>query len=391
VIQRNLLAVLVLAAAFPARALEISIVAPKANEAVFDTVHVIVAVRGGDATSVAVTVDGRLAVVLEVPPWEADVDVGSYNAEHRFSVVATGVEGTRSAARLITPRVEVNDGISVDLRQLYVAAEDEHGAVLDLRREDFEILDEGELQRLVSFERGDIPFTAVVLADSSSSMVGTKLQTALAGAERFISAMAPLDEANLVVFSDRVLLSTPFMSAGAVTHASLDDVRAEGGTAVNDHLYLATKLLEERQGRRTIILLSDGRDVHSVLAMSEVLDAIRHSQVLLYWIRLVPAEHGAEASSAAVRRLSFWRSEREAADEQRGLVEAVETSGGRILEVSLPVDVEPAFQRVLMELRQQYVLGYYPSVVRHDGRWHTVEVRVRRPGIAPWRRGYFDY
>jgi VWFA-related protein len=188
-----------------------------------------------------------------------------------------------------------------------------------------------------------------------------------------------------MLFSDRLLHVTPFTGDAAVVAAGLDAVDAEGGTALNDHLYAALKRLDAEQGRRVVILLSDGVDVESVLSIEDVLWKARRSQALVYWIRLV--DLGGEALS----RTSAWRDSAGHAAERSGLEALVRESGGRVIDLPRIEAAPAAFRDVLAELRDQYVLGYYPSQNLDDGRWHRVSVRVTGPHTVRAREGYVDH
>jgi len=193
-----------------------------------------------------------------------------------------------------------------------------------------------------------------------------------------------VDEASVVMFSDRLLRATPFVFDKKVLLRALGETEASGGTAVNDFLYMSLKLLEPRVGRRVVILLSDGSDVHSVVPMSEVLWKARTGQAMIYWIQLNEKRHASYVSS--------WRSVEENDVEYKTLVKAVEESGGRIEKIAGIGELEGAFRAILQELREQYVLGYYPGEIKKDGRWHEVKVDVRRSGVrVRTRDGYLDF
>ena len=135
--------------------------------------------------------------------------------------------------------------------------------------------DEGILQELVTFARGDIPFTAVLLIDASASMFGEKIESAVAGAASFVHGMKELDQAQVMVFSDELLGTTPITDAKEVLTAGLSGTEARGGTALQDHLFVALELIAQRQGRRVMILLSDGVDTHSVVGMPQVFEVAK--------------------------------------------------------------------------------------------------------------------
>ncbi|MCB1032972.1 MAG: VWA domain-containing protein [Acidobacteria bacterium] len=339
---------------------------------------------------VAFYVDGVVVGELEAPPYHMTVDLGDSVGAHTFSVVAYGASGATGRGSISTPDIKINEEVAVNLQQFYVTVSRGGERIQDLQQEDFEILDEGRPQEMVTFARGDIPFTALVLLDSSLGMKGSKLKAALGGAREFFNGMQELDEGKLLVFSDRVLHSTPFTTFPAVLTAGLGSVRATGGTALNDHLYLAFKELEKRQGRRVVILLSDGVDSHSVLSMRSVLERARRSQALVYWLRL-PYGGSRRATEELPSLRSAWRSLEEHQQEFTLLQNTVEESGGRVYLLASEAEIKPAFRAIREELRDQYVLGYYPANPRRDGSWRKVRIKVDRSGVdVRGRDGYED-
>jgi VWFA-related protein len=232
-----------------------------------------------------------------------------------------------------------------------------------------------------------VPFTAVLLLDASASMVGGRLRTAIDGVEAFARAMQRLDEAKLLLFADRVLVETPFTNAPSFLTLTLPSVEAGGGTALNDALSLALWRLEPKSGRKVALVLSDGIDIESVLSMRLVLEQARRSGVILYWLRLAaggPPADGQRAHTA-------WRGAAAHELEQKLLRQAIEESGGRVLDVQRFDGIRAALAAELQELREQYVLGYYPSKVRGRGDWHEVRVEVAgAPARVRAHRGYLE-
>ncbi len=315
-------------------------------------------------------------------PFNLEVPVGEENVDREFRVEAFGRWGGFGKASVTTRRVEIAAEMEVALKQLFVTVDRDNRRVLDLGREHFTVFDGGVRQTLVTFERGDVPITAVVLLDASESMKGRYLEAALTGSHAFLSIMGRLDEAMVMLFADRALAVTPFSGEATVLAEELDGVFAGGGTALNDHLYASLRLLDRTQGRRVVILLSDGADVLSALRMSDVLWKVRRSDALIYWIRL--RKEMQEFSSA-------WRDFRSNREEWRGLEEAVKESGGEVWNLSEIDQIQPAFEEIMAELRGQYVLGYYPGKSRSDGEWRPVKVKVDLPGAkVRFRAGYVD-
>lgn len=400
-----------LVAAGPAMAaLEVAIVSPPAGEAVFGAVEIVAEV-GEPVERLEFFVDGRRAGTAESPPYRLLVDVGQENREHRFEVVAHGADGGRARAERRTPAIRVDERVDLDLQQVYVTVTGPGGRrVLDLEERSFRIRDDGKPQKIVTFARGDIPMTATLLVDGSLSMIGKRLEAALAGVRTFLEDLRPLDEARLMVFGDRLFQVTPFAGPEAPPAPGLTADQAVGGTAIFDHLYLALSALEERQGRRVVVLLSDGVDLHSVLTPAELRDFARRSQAMVYWVRSEdeePAETGPGPRRVRSRTgqmfvvrpgpfyrkapLSSWRDAEMVAESLATLEQIVEESGGRVLEVASVDDVGPAFAEILAELREQYALGYYPDPSRNDGSWRKVRVELAGGRVeVRTRAGYVD-
>ena len=317
-------------------------------------------------------------------PWKLAIETGEDNIERRFRVVATDAGGRRQEAEIVLPPIHVDDKLDLPLQQLYITVSQDGSPRLDLQRGSFKIFDMGHKQEIVTFEHGDVPLTAVLLIDSSLSMAGPPLRAALAGARSFAAGMAPLDEAMLLLFSDRVIHATPWTDDPDALLAGLTGAEARGGSAVNDHLFLALQLLEKRQGRRVVILLSDGVDVESLLQAAQVHEIAVRSQALIYWIR-------ASTVPFDLLQRSAWRNVGEHSVEIRQLAATVDSTGGRRVDIQRFEKAESAFQQILTELRQQYVLGFYPNRVRSDGAWHPIRIQVEPKGaLLRTRDGYYD-
>lgn len=370
----------------------LSILEPRAGTSVMGDIEIVaevLAVR--DISEVSFSVDGRLVGVLNSPPFRLPVDLGTDNVTHRISVMARDREGSEVSDTVDTVPFPMTGEIKVELQQLYVTATHDGLHVGDLERGDFDVFDDGERQDIVTFSTGDIPFTAVLLIDASESMTGHRIEAARLGAAAFIDGMEGLDQVSAMVFSDQLLGWTPFTDSRPLLSACLGAVTAHGGTALNDHLFAAIKLLEHRQGRRVVILLSDGVDTHSVLTIDDVATKAHHSQALVYWIRLrrhlgdLPAVEGLNISSS-------WRSPRDYRNQMVLLEDIVAKSGGRIIGVDSSDDIHSVFVKILDELRSQYAIGYYPSNAADDGSWHDIRVKVLRAGVQPrTHAGYVDH
>ena len=213
----------------------------------------------------------------------------------------------------VTKAIPISAEIAVELQQLYVTVSRNDHRILDLDESEFTVLDEGRRQSLVTFARGDIPFTATLLIDASASMYGEKLAAATEGAATFVRGMQDLDQAKVFVFSDTILNSTPFTDAKQVLSAGLSAARASGGTALHDHLFMALKLLEDAgELENTIVFVtSDNGTSVGDRGKASAYEWSCREPLAVMWPRRAPA--GRCSSNWAVRHRArntiIWRSD----------------------------------------------------------------------------------
>lgn len=398
-----LLALLLPAAALAqpdaAAPLSLALVSPTPQEALFGQVRLEVRVEAeAGVREVVFFVDGtRLGSVFE-PPFRLEVDVGEQNRDRRLRFLARDELGREASLEHVAKALRIDEGLDLHLQPLYVSVTERGGLrVLDLEADDFTVFDQDVRQEIVTFERGNLPLAAVLLVDGSLSMQGQRLANARRGVHVFARGLQPLDEATVIVFTDTIVHSEQ-LHPEQRPEQLLQGLEAAGGTSINDHLYLAMQHLETRLGRRVVVLLSDGRDNHSLLRAREVLEVARESQAMVYWLLLEGRGPGARPGTPLKKRIgrrehptSAWRTRRQAIDELDGLERLVEESGGRILPIGSDNHIQPAFEDLLAELREQYALGFYPSRRNADGSWHVVRVEVSRQDLSiRHREGYYD-
>ena len=373
---------------------QIDIVSPSTAAPAFGLVTIEAKVESeAQLSTVECLVDGVSLGVLEAPPYRWRTDVGQDNEERIIEVIAVTLVGGRTTAEIKTPRIEVDEVLDVELLQVYAVVEKDGLRETGLAKDAFRIVDDvGGQQQVVTFEGGDLPISAALLVDSSASMGGARLVAALDGVRSFADGLNDEDEAMLVLFSDQILRLTPFTSEPEVLTQNTLGVEAVGSTSLNDHLYFALNRLDQRLGRRVVVLLSDGDDITSVLPMEEVLWRARRSQAVFYWIRLDESDEAEGHQTSKPRRFtSAWRDADANANELAKVRQAVADSGGREIVVRKLDDLQASFEDVLAELRDQYVLGFYPSERRNDGSWRKFVIRVRGGGYkVRTRAGFVD-
>jgi Ca-activated chloride channel family protein len=388
--MRRLLALLVLSlasvAGVGAQAAEVRILQPPSDRPLVGEVEVRVEVfpAGTPVERVEILLDGKPAGTAARPPYHLVIQAGDDGRGHRLEAVAILADGSEARSAFEAPRLQADETVQVDLQQLFLTVDRGGRPVPDLTRDDFTVYDQETPQPIVTFGRGDVPFTAVLLLDTSASMAGPSLEKALDGARAFVSGMAPLDQAKLILFSDHVRLETPFTSVKPVLTLGLRGLSAAGGTALNDALYLAVKRLETVRGRKVVVLLSDGVDIESVLSVGEA-QALARGQVTLYWLRL-----GKELNTRRYSMSSAWRDAAEHGRELEQLGATVTESGGRIVELPSAEEIPATFSALLKELRDQYVLGITPRQTGGKGAWHEVRVEARGGVRARTQSGYVE-
>jgi len=256
----------------------------------------------------------------------------------------------------------LSEEIDVNLVQLQVVVTRKGGApVVDLGRDDFEILQGREPQEVASFRlAGDVPLVLGLVVDSSGSM-GPLWRQTLTTAKSFLHAtLGPRDRAFLVDFDVRLRLLRPLTDELGELVAALDAIRPEGGTALYDSMAFSLLQFDAQPGRRALVVLTDGFDTGSTTNDRTIVEFARKLGVPVYVVALPAA--GAPAGlggSPVVHALKL----------------VADPTGGRLLRLG-PADVERAFAQINAELRHQYVLGYYTDELP-DEKARKITVRVK--------------
>lgn len=275
----------------------------------------------------------------------------------------------------------------VDLVRLSVTARDAAGAIVhDLRAEELVVLDEGTPQAVAHFAQHEAPISVVILFDRSGSMMqDDRIMHARDGVREFLKALRPEDEAVVVVFGDSIDMLGGFGTDARTVDRELRRVDAEGGTRLYDAVIEGARLVSgpERKEKRALLILSDGEDTSSRATLEEAAAAVRHAGVPAYAIGIELNGRGLQARDA-----SPW-----VRLDGRSAIAALERltdgSGGWTYNVEAAKRCKEICIRVADELRNQYVLGFYPPAEMRDGQWHEISVRTPRPGVRlTTRTGY---
>jgi Ca-activated chloride channel family protein len=269
----------------------------------------------------------------------------------------------------------------VDLVSLAVTiAHDEGQPVTDLEQHDFEIYEDGQLQSVRYFARGaesgkEVPLRLALLFDTSGSM-GQDIRLSRTSAIKFLNAMPHAEDMTLVEFDTEVRLSRYSQDDFARLVERIRGRKPFGFTALYDALGTYLAGASELDGRKVLIIYTDGGDTRSSMSWSETLGLLKASDVTIHSIGFL--EHQSAAAQFA---------------QKRQLQQIAEITGGRAFFPRDGKDVDLAYDSILAELEAQYVMGYISTNPRMDGRWRKVEIKVKRPELKRaqirTRPGYF--
>ena len=253
--------------------------------------------------------------------------------------------------------------------------------VTGLDQENFQLYDEKVEQKIVAFSEEDAPISVGMVFDCSGSM-GDKIQKSKEAALQFFKTSNPQDEFMLVSFSDQPDLVSSFTAKYENLQDRLLTVKSGGRTALLDAIYLGlSQMKKATTNRRALLVISDGGDNHSRYTENDVKRAVKESDVQIY----------------AVGIFEPMASRARTAEEAEGpglLAELAEVSGGRLFSVEDTNELPDIAEKISIELRNQYVLGYKPSNLIRDGRWRRIRVKLNPPkGLPPLqvyaRTGYY--
>jgi len=247
--------------------------------------------------------------------------------------------------------------------------------VTNLTKDDFEILDNEKPQPLIFFQSDVQPITVIVIIDRSGSVTGTsgapvQLTAAVDG---FLRLLPPQDEARAGAFSDKIQFTSHFTSNRDDVISELQNFVYGNGTKLFDALLASLDELKSRQGRRVVVVITDGDDTQSHASRSTVIEHERADDAIVYVI-------GLHTELFDGRRVVRKSPSRDTAD-------LAEETGGGYFEAQKASDVARMMVRIAQELHGQYVLGFSPAQL--DGRVHKLTVRVKQRGLtARARRSY---
>jgi Ca-activated chloride channel family protein len=255
---------------------------------------------------------------------------------------------------------------SVRTVPIYATVIDGNGRLVpSLEQTDFAVLDNGKPADVALFSNEPQPFTSVVMLDTSASMTAN-LKLLNRAAEQFLLRLLPVDKAQVGAFNDKIQLSGTFTNDRDELIGALNDLYFGNPTRLNDAIATSLDVLKGVDGRRVILVFTDGEDTSSRIGFKTVLERARDEEVMVYAIGL-ESEY---FNGMRVVRSRPSRDLRRIADE----------TGGGYFELQKTDELAPTFTRVAQELRSQYLIGFAPVAL--DNKVHKLEVKVNKPGMT---------
>lgn len=350
------------------RGFSIHIVAPPENDFVVGKTKIRAEVKAEDAADVVrveFLVKDKVVFIDREAPYECVFDFGEESKAWVIRAVAYHREGFSVSDVIVTRKITIESYEEVNRVILWVTVTDRSDRLVgDLDRSNFRIFEDGAPQTIQEFTLEDRPITMAIVLDSSGSMRDAMPDVHEAAAQ-FVGTLREQDRALVIDFDDKVFLLQELTGDQAALKEAVTSTEALGSTAFYDALHAAFRKLHGIEGRKAIVLLTDGDDTSSQFGFDRILEEAKAQNVLIYAIGL------GDVRKSVLKDFS-------------------ETTGGRAFFVSKATELGDVYQKIAEELRRQYYISYSTSNRTWDGRFIKLEVKSNN---ADWtvraRRGYF--
>lgn len=298
--------------------------------------------------------DGRSLCTLIHPPFECAWDAGAGVREHVIRVVATLTSGERLVATARTKNAGYTESVDVDVVQVTATVTDRMGKfVKGLKRDQFHVREDGKPQRLTAFVGENIPLELAVAIDVSDSMTDA-MPTSKAAVKAFLAALRPSDQVTLLAFNDNIFTLARRSTDPEARIKAVDRLAPWGGTALYDAILTSLNAVGKQQGRRALVVFTDGEDQNSTATLKRVDERLETSDATIYTIGL--------GRSVRDRVLA-------------GILDHMsEMSGGRAFLVDSASELSQVFGDIVNELSNQYLLSYASSNEKRDGTLRKISV-----------------
>ena len=267
----------------------------------------------------------------------------------------------------------------IDLATFGVTVVDRKGEYLtNLTLDDFEVLEDGQKQTIKYFARGaDIengPEMHVGLLFDTSGSMTEDIKLSRSAAVKFLNTLSDAKDMTLVDFDTEVRVAKYGQKDFPRMVERIRGRTPDGETALYDAMGVYLDGASDDEGRKILVLYTDGGDTHSTISFGDLMTLIRASDVTVYSV-------------------GFLEHSRGRIEERAHLIQIAEATGGQAFFPSTMKDIDASYDKVVAQIRAQYSLAYTSTNTKQDGAWRKVEIRVTRPDLKGSkilaRRGYF--
>ena len=329
-------------------------------------------IGGGQAKSLELFLDAKKVASWTTPPYEASIPMAQWSLGTVLRATAIGADGQEANdIRMLKGPQTTVEAVRVDVVQLHVSALDKSGHfVKGLSQSDFSIKEDGKPEEMTGFEVAEnLPLTIGLVVDGSGSMEKSLPFVHDASAALFRNLMRSKDQGFVIEFRDKARFLAELTSDANTLQRAASDTKADGATALYDAVVLGLYQFRTLQGRKALIVITDGDDNRSHVDFDTLLRYARSAGSPIYFIAVgIP--------------LTDFRS--------RKVTKTVaEESGGQVFHLGSADKIAEVTRRIEEELRSQYILAFRSDSPKPPGEYRAVEVAVGKPGItARTIRGY---
>jgi Ca-activated chloride channel family protein len=253
--------------------------------------------------------------------------------------------------------------VDVNLVNVFVTVTDGRGAPIGgLTKENFVLKEDDHEQKIAVFDKESALPLSIALAIDTSLSTRHDLPVEQTSAKRFAHAIVrPVDALCVYGFSEVVNEATRgYTSDLKRIDEGIDHIRVGAATAVYDAIYLASRALDRRKGRKVMVLITDGGDTASKFDYKQAVRAAEEAEAIVYSIIIVPIESSAGRETGG----------------EHALIQLSDDTGGKYYYATSISDLDEAFHKISDELRTQYLLAYYPSQRTSFSEFRRIEVKI---------------
>lgn len=252
--------------------------------------------------------------------------------------------------------------VQVRLVNVFTTVTDSHGApVPNLTKDDFRLLEDGVPQEIRIFEKESAMPLSIALAIDTSESTRRDIALEMSSARKFVhSILRPVDHLSLFQISENIDQLTRFSSDMKTIERGIDHLTAGAGTSLYDAIFLCSEALMDREGRKVLVLITDGGDTTSKTDYNNALRRAQQAEAIVYSIIIVPVQADAGRNIGG----------------EHALIQISKDTGGKYYYAESGQQIDEAFRKISDELRTQYLLAFYPNRRVSDSPFRRIQVQL---------------